>query len=259
MRVFVEAAEALQISLLAGEIMLANGAETSRVEDTMQRILVALGYPNAEAFVTATGVFASIGGVMPLSGIKRVFTRSYHMEKLAKVNELSRNLVSGTCEPDEAYTKLTQIKHLPPYPLGLRVFCSGIACFCFCYMLKGLWMDCLCAFVNGLLVYLALNILSKNNVSSFLTNIINGALISLTTLLLLNLHIGVNMDSIIVGALMPLVPGIAMINAIRDILTGDYLSGSSRMAEALMTAIALATGVGTVLQIWRVIFGGFIL
>lgn len=41
-----------------------------------------------------------------------------------------------------------------------------------------------------------------------------------------------NLDSIIVAAIMPLVPGVAITNAVFDTLHGDYISGTARMMEA---------------------------
>ena len=43
---------------------------------------------------------------------------------------------------------------------------------------------------------------------------------------------------------MPLVPGVTFTAAIRDTLNGDYSSGVARMAEAVVVALAVASGVG---------------
>ena len=43
---------------------------------------------------------------------------------------------------------------------------------------------------------------------------------------------------------MLLVPGLALTNAIRDLVAGDLLSGISRACEALLIGTALATGAG---------------
>jgi len=43
---------------------------------------------------------------------------------------------------------------------------------------------------------------------------------------------------------MPLVPGVAITNAVYDTLHGDYISGAARMLEAFVTAAAIAIGVG---------------
>ncbi|MDR2648137.1 MAG: threonine/serine exporter family protein [Clostridiales bacterium] len=254
----MDTADSVNIALLAGDIMLSNGAETYRVEDTARRILAALGQENAQAYVTATGIFISAGVEPPITGIKRVKTRSYHMEKIARVNDLSRGLSSGEIQCADAESELIRIANLPPYPAALRITCSGVSSFCFCYMFGGLWRDSVCALLCGLLVYFTLNLLSGRCVSTFLSNIICGALISVLTLALLNLRLGVNMDKIIVGAIMPLVPGIAMTNAMRDILEGDFVSGLSRATEALVTAAAIAAGVGLILGGWLRIYGGFI-
>ncbi len=51
---------------------------------------------------------------------------------------------------------------------------------------------------------------------------------------------------------MPLVPGVAITNAIRDTLNGDYVSGAARALEAFIKALAIALGVGLGLML----FGG---
>ena len=39
-----------------------------------------------------------------------------------------------------------------------------------------------------------------------------------------------------IGALMPLTPGVALTMSIRDFISGDYLSGTIRLIDALLTA-----------------------
>ena len=53
---------------------------------------------------------------------------------------------------------------------------------------------------------------------------------------------------ILTGALMPLVPGLALTNALRDLFKGDLLSGMVKICEALLTAFALGGGVGIILK-----------
>ena len=47
----------------------------------------------------------------------------------------------------------------------------------------------------------------------------------------------------IIGALMVLTPGVALTMGVRDILNGDYLSGSIRLLDALLIAGSIAGGV----------------
>lgn len=84
----------LDITVLAGEIMLRNGAETSRVEETMFHMARALGAVKAECFVIPTGVFLTVtcpdGRTRTI--MRRVHDRTINLDRIAKVNELSRRL-----------------------------------------------------------------------------------------------------------------------------------------------------------------------
>ena len=51
-----------------------------------------------------------------------------------------------------------------------------------------------------------------------------------------------NVDKIIIGNIMTLIPGIGLINALRDLFTGDSIAGLLRTIEAILTALAIAAG-----------------
>nr|WP_243884954.1 threonine/serine exporter family protein [Lactiplantibacillus plantarum] len=42
---------------------------------------------------------------------------------------------------------------------------------------------------------------------------------------------------------MPLVPGVAITNAVRDTMTGNLLSGPARAVEAVLSACAIGVGI----------------
>ena len=63
-------------------------------------------------------------------------------------------------------------------------------------------------------------------------------------------------DKIVIGSIVPLLPGIALTTSIRDLFNGDYLSGAIHLLDALLTAMCIAIGVGTVMILYRNIPGG---
>ena len=65
----------------------------------------------------------------------------------------------------------------------------------------------------------------------------------------------INMDTVIISAIMPLVPGVAITNAIRDTLQGDYLSGGARVLEAFLKAASIALGVGIGMALFGAVAG----
>ena len=68
--------------------------------------------------------------------------------------------------------------------------------------------------------------------------------------------LGTNSDRIIIGAFMTLTPGIALTNTMRDIMAGDLVAGVSKLAEALLTATAIALGTGVAVALVRLVVGG---
>lgn len=248
----------LNLALEVGEIMLTSGAETNRVEDTIERILSIDFNHTPEAFVTTTGLFVSINGKIEGSHtkLKRISNRSVNLEKLSLANSLSRNLVSRKISVEEAFEELERIKSLPERPAIITLFCYAIVSCMFTFMMGGTISDSIASFFIGFLTGASVIILSKHKVSTFLTSIFGGAIIAFMAVMIYHYSFGDSYSKIIIGSLMPLVPGVAITNAIRDIMAGDFLSGTARVVEAVLIAVAIASGAGPVLRIATIMLGG---
>jgi uncharacterized membrane protein YjjP (DUF1212 family) len=79
---------------------------------------------------------------------------------------------------------------------------------------------------------------------------IAGALTTLLALLGARLIDHVNIEPVISGAIMPLLPGLATTNAMRDTIRGDLVSGGARLGEAILSVMMLAAGIGLMLSMW---------
>jgi len=249
--------KAIKLAVLAGETMLASGAETSRVEDTMMRLMEKSGLTECEAFCTSTGIFASAEDEdgRPVTVIRRLQLRQSNFEKIARVNELSRRYVEGKIDMAQAFKNLEYINALRPYPFIVRLLGASVASACFAYMVGGNFYHALGAFFSAFLMQIPVKILEKYDVVIFLRNILGGAFGATFALIFVYIGLAESIEYIIIGAIMPLLPGVALTNAIRDILDGNMLAGSARIMEALLTATAIAAGVGVAMSIWMS-FGG---
>lgn len=82
---------------------------------------------------------------------------------------------------------------------------------------------------------------SKNRVVySLIISTVAGIACILTVLI----GVGVDVDKVMIGSIMLLIPGINLMNALRDMMCGDIITGILRLAEALMMAVAIAAGFG---------------
>lgn len=240
--------EIMQLCLKAGAIMLRNGAETSRVEETVRRMALSFGVREVHSFVTPTGIFISLNEETKLI---RIYWRKIDLDKVSQVNQISRTLAEGKMSLTEAYRRMVKIdRQRPIYPLGLTLVSSGIASASFTLLFGGAWSDSLVGFVVGVTIQLMFSMFLIEGIGKFffewLAPIVAGV-ISFTAVKLGWTHLP---DSILTGALMLLVPGVAITNAVRDILSGDLVSGMARGAEAAITAISVAAGVATVIAIF---------
>ncbi|BAB03800.1 threonine/serine exporter ThrE family protein [Halalkalibacterium halodurans] len=242
----VRADEMMDICMLAGEIMLINGAETYRVEETLERMAKAGQFRNVHSFVTTTGIFLSFeeegaGDVMQMI---RVDDRMQDLNKVTLVNQVSREFVNGEIDAAEALTKLQNIAKQPMNysPLLLHT-ASGVAGGAFSYLFGGNLFDTLPAFIAGFVASMAVvhlqSYLKVRFFAEFMAAFTGGAV----AILLVLIGLGENVDQVIIGTLMPLVPGIPLTNAVRDLISGDLLAGVTRGAECFVTSLSIATGI----------------
>ena len=80
-------------------------------------------------------------------------------------------------------------------------------------------------------------------------SLLTGLCVGLLTMLVPALH----MDKILIGDIMLLIPGLAMTNAVRNMLVGDTISGVIRLAETLIWAAALAGGFMVAMMVMRIV------
>lgn len=249
----------LTLALETGSLMLKSGAETFRVEDTMARMLAVLPQPvRPEAFVTPTGIFASLSDMegQPITRFKRTDKGSHNLNKIVCLNALSRKFVGEELTIEEAFEELEQIKNLPSFPAWVHICAYGAGSAFFTLLFQGSISDGTGALLIGTLLGTITTFLSQKKVSVFLIHIIGGALITVGALLWGDMFPASQYERIIFGAIMPLVPGVVLTNAIRDVMEGNFLSGASQLLEAVLTAVSIASGVGMALKLFAVWQGG---
>ena len=99
----------IDVVLIAGRILLEAGAETYRIEDTMNRIAHSYGLHDTYSFVTSTAIIFSLND-RTSTRLIRIRERTTDLEKIALTNSLSRKISSKQLTIDEAKSELLQLK-----------------------------------------------------------------------------------------------------------------------------------------------------
>ena len=116
----------MKTALLAGKILMENGAEVYRTEDTLERIIrKGVGEVRTDEYythVTLTGIFIRIEGLG--TDFRRVNDRTYNLTKTTAVNTLSRAYTSGQISLLDMYDALKRVQEekSPIKRIGLKFF-----------------------------------------------------------------------------------------------------------------------------------------
>ncbi|MCP1143413.1 threonine/serine exporter family protein [Lysinibacillus endophyticus] len=237
---------ALDTFLLAGKIMMESGAETYRVEDTMLRMARSQSIEDAQSYVTPTGIILSLGR-RQITKITSISTRITDLHKIAKVNSVSRKLSSKIITLEEAYDELRKIQKTNYFlPVHLQILAAAIASSCFMVLFNGLWSDIPAAFVAGGVGYFVVIIIQDMTKVKFFSEFFASLVVGFIASLAVHFDLGSEMDKIIVGSVMPLVPGVLITNAVRDLMAGHFTAGIAKGTEAFLTAFAIGSGIAIV-------------
>ena len=245
-------------ALDVGERMLLCGGEVSRVEDTISRILKSYGASRVEVFTILS--FISLTAVFEedrvLTENRRVSIVAYSNDftRLEQLNALSREVCQSPVTPEEIERWLAAVdlppckKQLQELYLLLGYVLSGVG---FAFFFGGSWLDAVGAGLCCLAVWF-LNWIFKRGAlqrlfHAFLVSFIASALCYGMILLGLGEHPG----RVMMAVIMVLIPGIAITNAMREVLISDTISGILRLVESLLIASAVAFGFALAMFVFK--------
>ena len=131
----------LELSFQMGEILLRNGAEISRVQETMERVAQSYHAEKFNVYVLTNGIFA-VGteqGKERSVELRHIISTTTHMGRICAVNQLSREIAHGEHTVEEAFQILKGIREMPYSPLSLSILCCAVGSACFRISKRAVW------------------------------------------------------------------------------------------------------------------------
>jgi uncharacterized membrane protein YjjP (DUF1212 family) len=241
--------DVLTIALRAGQLMLENGANTARVEETVHRIGTALGAEWLDVFVIPGGIIATdVSQDEHRTKIQRVVKSGIDLNRVAAVLALSRRAESGELGRDAVRAELERIAVQPTvYSHSMTTFAVAGGCACFAALFGGGPREIVATLLAAGSAQLLRDWLGRINLSRLLTTWITAAVaaglaLTLTTLL------GAPAPALaLLSSVLLLVPGVLMVSSVADLFRGDTLPGLGRGVLAFLTISAIGVGIWTVL------------
>ncbi|WAL58792.1 threonine/serine exporter family protein [Thermocoleostomius sinensis] len=242
-------ADVMQAIMRIGILMLRSGTVSFRVEQAMHRSAKALGADRLDAFVTLTGIMASVHcNNQHYTQIARVKNVGADMNRLSAVERLSQTIPPHTTA-DTVCQILDQIEAAPLlYPNPLRIVLVAVACGCFAVLNQGDAIEWLAAAGGAGVGQTVRSYLQQSHLNLIAVTIPCAAIATVVCHLIMQ---GValigwtpeNTQAGFLATVLFLVPGMPLVTAALDLVRFDLSSGMARIAHALIVMFSVAIGI----------------
>lgn len=235
----------LTFAMEIGKQMLVSGAEVARVEDTITRICSAYGCAEVDVFTITSSIVVTVKREdgERITQTRRVHSYSTDLYRLDKLNSLSRRLCKELPGEEAIQKSLEEILKEPPCSLRVRCIASACSAGAFTVFFGGGLWDMAVAAILGLLLRLLMAGMERVRSNPMFSNFAGAFLVALLAIFSVSLGFGRDYEKIIIGNIMLLISGVAFVNSLRDMISGDMMAGILRLCESVVLAVFIATGV----------------
>ena len=235
--------KALNTILDFGELMVSVGGEINRVEDTLTRLGMSYGAKRMNVFAVTNNIIVTM-----IVEDEVIYTQSRRFQsnadtdfkKLEFLNSLSRDKCDGKISKEEFEQRIKEIGSEQSSKLKICIG-SMMAGGAFTIFFGGTVPDAIAAVFFAIAVYFMQAKFRRFCPNNIIFNLLTSFVVGLAICAVSGI-IGLNADKVIIGDIMLLIPGIAFTNSMRDLLSGDTMTGIMRLVETVIWATALAIG-----------------
>ena len=234
----------LQGILDIGEEMVCCGAEVSRVEDSILRMCESYGAERIYVFIITSNIQVTMeapdGRI--LTHIRRLIRYDTNFDRLDYLNNLSRYICANKPDVCELRQKFDEVLARPKQSVWLHFIGCMLGAGAFAVFFGGSVKDGLASSLMAIVMVLFELFYAKQEKNQIVYHFVASVVAGICAHVFVALGIGDHVEMLMIGGIMLLIPGIALTNAVRDMLTGDIASGLLRLCNSLLIAAAIACG-----------------
>lgn len=227
-----------------GEAMYQSGGEISRIEDSLHRLGKKYGAKHVSVYAITSSIVltAEFENDFSVTQIRRITRRgSIDCQKMEKLNQLCRDCEANPMPVPLLREKVLELLSEKPRSrwIYLGQFIAAVA---FTFFFGGNWMDSLVAAVGVCIICLMQRYVKRYCSAELFFNLITSFATGVVVNMICLFGKGLHVNQILIGVIMVLIPGIAITNSIRYILSGDIISSFEKLMDSLMQAFGIAAG-----------------
>ena len=248
-----EAYRVLDLALRAGEVLLSGGAGAADVTATVLAIADACGLRHVQCDITFTSISVSYQPTPddpPVTSMRLVAQRSLDYTRVTEVHNLVEDLVERRIDRPVAAGRLRQcVAAAHPYPRwvvagGRALLAAAVA------VLLGAGPGVAgAAFVATVAIDRVNRPLAARNIPIFYQNLVGAMIATGVAVGLVAADAGVQPSLVVAAGIVLLLPGVTLVGAVQDAITGFLVTASARALETFLLTAAIISGVAIALSL----------
>ncbi len=238
----------IDLALWAGQLLMHNGAETQRVEETVRTLGAGLGCDWGDVFVSPTSITVTHFSQGELhTTVRRVrnagVNDSVNMALIEGISHLTHRVAEGQLDQSQVWAELWRIDlETRSYNRWLTIAMIGLACAAYSRLFGGDWSVFSTTLVSASAAMFVRQTLSQRQFNPLIIVIITafaaGLLVGIGSWLQLCHQPGLALAA----STLLLVPGVPFINGVEDLIKGHTSVGLARGIAGLLIIFAIALG-----------------
>ncbi len=244
-----------RLTARVAQLLLAYGADSELVEDTSQRLGVALGLSGVELSISSNAVvITSLFNDRCVTTTRRTRAHGLNMTIVYELQKICIKAEKGIYGLRQIEKHLNRIK-ARSYPPRILIPAIGLSCACFCHLSGGDTGAALITFLASS-AGMAFRLMMAKKHFNILVNFHFTALIISVIAQAATIR-GVSSTPALSAAasVLMLVPGFPLINAMSDMIKGHMNVGVARWGQATMLTVSSVIGITIGIQIGRFLAG----
>lgn len=246
--------DVIDLSLWAGQLLLQNGADSERIEETIHRLGTALGCDWMDILVSPNVIaVTTISGEEFRTKIRRVIGLNVNMTIVSAINRLSRRVEDGELDRFGVRQELERISQIRShYNRWLVVVMVGLACAAFSRLFGGDLPVFAVTFVAAAVAMVVRQELNRLHYNMFLVTIVTAFVAGVLASLAARLQLSQQPQTALAASALLLVPGVSLINSAEDLIKGHMVTGITRGIIGGLVSLSIALGLALAIQVMGV-------
>lgn len=233
--------------------MIISGANLERIQTAVDTICRAYGLSDVSLFLLSThislsavdseGNYSSRQASIPAAGI--------HLERLRSLNQLSYKIAEITPNPKTLSQMLERAMHVKDYSEPVIIAGKLCAMLCLSFMFGGTFNEIVPIALVTVIIHYFMSVLEKTGLDRIVTNALTMFTAAVAAVGFVYSGIGDNLPAILITVTMIVIPGIPLVNAMRNLLCGREINGILQMLKIFIETMALGLGIYSALAIFK--------